>query len=89
VEWYGRVTCVYRRVSLRIALGVLTNRSQNRVVSTSLLDRGNVVGCEIPRKENSPIFNFFCTPPLPVSPGSPEVDPTIEKNKRPGFKKMG
>ena len=28
-----------------------------------------VVGCKIPRKENSPIFYFFAPPPLPVSPG--------------------
>ena len=48
----------------------------------------HVLGCEIPRKENSPIF-FLHPPPLPVSPGSPEVDPTIDKNKRPGFKKLG
>jgi len=41
-----------------------------------------VVGCKIPRKENSPIFLLFsCPPPLPVSPGSPEVDPTIDQNK--------
>jgi len=26
----------------------------------------------------------FVPPPLPVSPGSPEVDPTIDQNKRPG-----
>jgi len=27
---------------------------------------------------------FFAPPPLPVSPGFPEVDPTIDKNKRSG-----
>jgi len=43
-----------------------------------------VVGCKIPRKENSPIFGFFLRPPLPVSPGSPEVDPAIDQTKRPG-----
>jgi len=31
------------------------------------------------------LFYFFRAPPLPVSPGSPEDDPTIDKNKRPGF----
>jgi len=41
-----------------------------------------VVGCKIPRKENSPIFDLFLRPPVPVSPGLPEVDPTIDKNKR-------
>ena len=29
-------------------------------------------------------FYFFRAPPLPVSPGLPEVDPTIDQNKRPG-----
>ena len=42
------------------------------------------VGCKIPRKENSPIFLFFSCPLLPVSPGSPEDDPTIDQTKRPG-----
>jgi len=42
------------------------------------------VDCEIPRKENSPIF-FFRAPPLPVSPDSPADDPTIDKNKRSGW----
>jgi len=37
--------------------------------------RAAVVGCKIPRKENSPIFGFFSRPPLPVSPGSPEFHP--------------
>jgi len=32
---------------------------------------------------------FFTPPPVPVSPGLPEDDPTIDKNKRPGFKKLG
>jgi len=45
-----------------------------------------VVGCKIPRKENPPIFRFFSRPPVPVSPGLPEDDPTIDKNKRPGYK---
>ena len=48
----------------------------------------NVVGCKIPRKENSPMFRSFSRPPVPVSPGSPEVDPTIDKNKRPEFKEL-
>jgi len=40
----------------------------------------SVVGCKIPRKENSPIFRFFLRPPpVPVSPGLPEDDPTIDK----------
>jgi len=43
-----------------------------------------VVGCKIPRKENSPIFDFFSRPRLPVSPGSPELDPMIDQTKRPG-----
>jgi len=34
-----RVTLVYRRVPLRIPLGILTARRQYRVVSTSILDR--------------------------------------------------
>ena len=29
-------------------------------------------------------FDCFRAPPLPVSPGSPEVDPTIDQNKRAG-----
>jgi len=29
-------------------------------------------------------FIVFVPPALPVSPGSPEVDPTIDQNKRPG-----
>jgi len=28
-------------------------------------------------------------PPFPFPPGLPEDDPTIDKNKRPGFKKIG
>jgi len=32
---------------------------------------------------------FFTPPPVPVFPGLPEVDPTIDNNKRPGFKKIG
>jgi len=51
--------------------------------------RRGVVGCKIPRKENSPIFQFFARPPVPVSPGLPEDDPTIDENKRPGLKKLG
>ena len=43
-----------------------------------------VVGCKIPRKENSPIFGFFSRSPLPTSPGSPEVDPMIDRNRRSG-----
>jgi len=27
-------------------------------------------------------FDFFRAPPLPVSPGSPEVDPMIDQNRR-------
>ena len=46
-----------------------------------------VVGCKIPRKENSPIFCFFLRPPLPVSPGSPEADPMIDQNRRSEKKK--
>jgi len=29
-------------------------------------------------------FIFFAPPPLSVSPGLPEADPTIDKNKRSG-----
>jgi len=53
------------------------------------LARAPVVGCKIPRKENSPIARFFSRPPVPVSPGLSEDDPTIDKNKRPGLKKVG
>jgi len=31
-------------------------------------------------------FSTFFAPPVPVSPGLPEDDPTIDKNKRPGLK---
>jgi len=48
-----------------------------------------VVGCKIPRTENSPIFLFFGRPPLPVSPGYPEVDPTMDQNRRSGLKQSG
>jgi len=34
-------------------------------------------------------FDFFAPPPLPVSPGSPEVDPTIDQNKCPEKRKLG
>jgi len=34
-------------------------------------------------------FCFVPAPPLPVSPGLPEADPTIVKNKRSGYKKIG
>jgi len=45
----------------------------------------HVVGCKILGKENSPpIFYFFCPPPLSVSQGQPEVDPTIDQNGRSG-----
>jgi len=37
--------------------------------------------------KNSTMFRCFLTPPLPVSPGLPEVDLTIDKNKRFGYKK--
>jgi len=48
---------------------------------------GGVVGCGIPRKENSPIFLcFWRPPPLPVSPGSPEIDPMMDQNRRSGKK---
>ena len=34
------------------------------------MHKSSVVGCKIPRKENSPVFLFFWRPPpLPVSPG--------------------
>jgi len=43
----------------------------------------SVVGCKIPRKENSPIFLFFRSPPpLLVSPGSPEFDSMMDQNRR-------
>jgi len=35
------------------------------------------------------IFWFFWRSPVPVSPGLPEVHPTIDQNKRPGEKKSG
>jgi len=41
-------------------------------------------------KKTHLFFYFFAPPPpVPVSPGLPEDDPTIDKNKRPGFKKIG
>ena len=40
-------------------------------------------------KEKSPMILFFSHPPLLVSPGSPEVDPMIDQNRRSGEKKMG
>jgi len=43
-----------------------------------------VVGCKIPRKENSPIFRLFSRSPLPVSPGKPEVNPKMDQNRRSG-----
>jgi len=49
----------------------------------------DVVGYKIPRKENSPFFRVLCTPPVPVSPGLPKDDLTIDENKRPGLKKIG
>jgi len=48
-----------------------------------------VVGCKIPRKENSPIFFIFFAPPVPVSPGLPEDDPTIDKKQAPRIKTIG
>jgi len=33
------------------------------------------------------LFFDFLRPPVPVSPGLPEDDPTIDKNKRAGLKK--
>jgi len=48
-----------------------------------------VVGCKIPRKENSPIFRFvLCTPPVPVFPGSPELTRRLIKTNAPD-KKIG
>jgi len=41
-------------------------------------------------KRNLAYFSiFFTPPPVPVTPGLPEDDPTIDENKRPGFKKLG
>jgi len=34
-------------------------------------------------------FQFCMQPPLRVSPGLPEADPTIDKHKRSGYKKSG
>jgi len=39
-------------------------------------------------KKTRLFFDFFHPPPVPVSPGLPEDDPTIDKNKRPGFEKI-
>jgi len=48
-----------------------------------------VVDCKIPRKENSPIFRFdLCAPPVPVSPGSPELTRRLIKTSAPD-KKIG
>jgi len=75
---------------------LLTNRCNSIVPEVCVLKKGgeapivsvegfvpadSVVGCKIPRKENSPIFFFFSRPPLPFSPGSPEVDPMINQNR--------
>ena len=46
----------------------------------------NVVGCKIPRKENSPIFRFvLCAPPF-LSPGSPELTRRLIKTSAPDKK---
>jgi len=44
------------------------------------MEQTPVVGCKISRKENSPIFFYFFAPPLPVSPGLPEADSTMDRN---------
>jgi len=44
---------------------------------------------DISKRKLADVSIFFGTPPLPVSPGLPEVDPPIYKNKRPGYKKIG
>jgi len=36
------------------------------------------------KRKLADILILFAPPPLPVSPGSPEVDPTMDQNKRPG-----
>ena len=41
------------------------------------------------KRKLADFFNLFRAPPLPVSPGLPEADPTIGNYKRPGFKKLG
>jgi len=68
--------------SLVMVFGVypLTRSFHHATGLTRVVKRSDepVDDCEIPRKENLPIFFiFFASPPLPVSPGSREGDPTI------------
>jgi len=48
----------------------------------------SVVAARYLEKKTRRFFDCFRAPPLPVSPGSPEVDPTIDQNKR-RIKKIG
>jgi len=82
------VSPLYYKPSVHMAcFGTFCVRKEGRVAMIVFCARTHsVVGCKIPRKENTPIFRFFSRPPVPVSPGLPEDDPTIDKNKRPGLK---
>jgi len=40
-------------------------------------------------KKTRQFLDCFRAPPLPVSPGSPEVNPMIDQTKRAGQKKSG
>jgi len=52
---------------------------------------GGGFGGKNPRRKICGFFCFFFPPPppLPVSPGSPEVDPMIDQNRRSGLRKIG
>jgi len=71
-----------RRSEQQSLNGVLTDTAIHTICGLCV-HKSRVIDCEIPRKENSLIVFFFRAPPLPVSPGSPEDDPTIDQTKRP------
>ena len=79
-------TYIYIYIYICIYVYIPTGRAAWRTARLKPTDRVSltVVGCKIPRKENPPIIRFFHAPPLPASPGLPEADPTIDKNKRSG-----
>jgi len=68
----SEIESVYIYIYIYIYISIYIHIYRYAEARIKLRDRERaraVVGCKIPRKENSSIFRFFSRPPLPASPG--------------------
>ena len=69
-----------KRIIIIIFSKTLAREKHNPLARPVLVRAVPVVGCKIPRKRKLADFLIYFRPhPLPVSPGSPEVELTMDK----------